>query len=96
MISVNRDEATQLLAVGICTAVLSLFIALTYSQFTLPRYTATYDQKDAQQVVNLIITIGATVSRALRTKQENLSSNSYLWVELDANSTRDADTGLSL
>lgn len=51
----------QLLGVLVCTAVLLLFAALTYSRITLPTYTARYAQKDTQQVVNLIITVIATV-----------------------------------
>ena len=59
--STIQKAITQLLAVGICSAVLCLFAALTYSRITLPRYTANYDQKDTQQVVNLLITVVATV-----------------------------------
>ena len=51
----------QALSVAICTAVLFLFAALNYAQITLPKYTANYAQKDTQQVVNLIITVVATV-----------------------------------
>jgi hypothetical protein len=51
----------SLSAVGICTAVLFLFVALTYSQIVLPRYTTNYSEKDVQQVVNLIITVIATL-----------------------------------
>lgn len=53
--------AIQLLAVAVCSAVLFLFVALTFSQITLPEYTSNYAQKDTQQVVNLLITIIATV-----------------------------------
>lgn len=56
-----RDGVTQLLAASICTGVLFLFVALTYSRITLPAYTADYDQKDTQQVVNLLITVVATI-----------------------------------
>lgn len=56
-----RDGITQFLAASICTGVLFLFVALTYSRITLPAYTADYDQKDTQQVVNLLITVVATV-----------------------------------
>ena len=45
----------QLLSISICTAVLLLFVALTYSRITLPEYTSKYAQKDTQQVVNLLI-----------------------------------------
>ncbi len=56
-----EGAVAQALGVAICTAVLFLFVALTYSQITLPRYTAGYGEKDAQQVVNLVITVVATV-----------------------------------
>lgn len=59
--STLRNGATQLLATVVCTGVLFLFVALTYSRITLPAYTANYDQKDTQQVVNLLITVVATV-----------------------------------
>ena len=59
--STTKNAVAQLLTVGICSAILFLFVALTYSQITLPRYTAKYGQKDTQQVINLIITIAATV-----------------------------------
>ena len=59
--SATTGAAAQLLAVGICTAILFLFVALTYSRITLPQSTANYAQKDTQQVVNLIITIVAAV-----------------------------------
>ena len=55
-----RNGVGQLLGVVTCTAVLFLFVALTYSRITLPHYTATYNQKDTQQVVNLLITVVAT------------------------------------
>ena len=57
----TRHGASHLFAVLLCTAVTLLFVALTYSQITLPRYTTQYAQKDTQQVVNLIITVVATV-----------------------------------
>jgi hypothetical protein len=38
-----RNGITQLLAASICTAVLLLFVILTYSQITLPGYTAVYE-----------------------------------------------------
>lgn len=60
-----RAAVAQLLGVGLCTAVLFLFVALTYSRITLPHYTAKYDQKDTQQVVNLLITVVATLSGIL-------------------------------
>ena len=56
-----RDACAQLLGLGTCTGVLFLFVALTYSQITLPRYTTDYTEKDVQQVVNLCITIVATI-----------------------------------
>ena len=56
----TRNGITQLLAAAICSAGF-LFVALTYSQITLPGYTASYDQKDTPQVVNLLITVVATV-----------------------------------
>lgn len=56
-----REAVAHLLAVAICTGVLLLFVALTYSQITLPRYTTKYTEKDVQQVVNLVITVLATV-----------------------------------
>jgi high-affinity K+ transport system ATPase subunit B len=56
-----RNGLTLLLAASVSTAVLFLFVGLTYSRITLPRYTAAYDQKDTQQVVNLLITVVATV-----------------------------------
>lgn len=59
--STARHGVAQLLAVSICTAVLLLFAALTYSRITLPEYTSQYAQKDTQQVVNLIIAVVATV-----------------------------------
>jgi glycerol uptake facilitator-like aquaporin len=59
--STLRNGITQLLAAVVCTAVLFLFVALTYSRITLPAYTTNYDQKDTQQVVNLLITVVATV-----------------------------------
>lgn len=55
------SAATQTLAVMICSAVLFLFVALTFSQITLPKYTANYAQKDTQQLVNLLVTVIATV-----------------------------------
>jgi putative flippase GtrA len=57
--SLLKNGAAQLLGVSICSAVLFLFVALTYSQIVLPRYTTSYAQKDTQQVVNLLITIVA-------------------------------------
>ena len=57
----TRHAIAQLFGVGICTAVLLLFVALTYSQITLPHYTAKYNQKDTQQVVSLLITVAATL-----------------------------------
>ncbi|KAK5169913.1 uncharacterized protein LTR77_005891 [Saxophila tyrrhenica] len=62
----NKSQATitaavQSLAVAICTAVLLLFVALTHSRITLPEYTASYAQKDIQQVLNLLVTVVATV-----------------------------------
>jgi high-affinity K+ transport system ATPase subunit B len=59
--STLRNSITQVLAAAICTGVLFLFVALTYSRIILPAYTASYDQKDTQQVVNLLITVVATV-----------------------------------
>ena len=59
--SIARHAVAQLLSVGICTAVLFLFVALSYSRITLPHYTANYDQKDTQQVVNLLIAVAATL-----------------------------------
>jgi len=67
LISSTVHGIAQLLGVVVCTAVLLLFAALTYSRITLPRYTATYAQKDTQQVVNLIITVIATVIGILLT-----------------------------
>lgn len=63
--SALRNGITQILAASLCTGVLFLFVALTYSQITLPKYAASYDQKDTQQVVNLIITVVATLSGIL-------------------------------
>lgn len=65
--SALRNGLTQVLAAGICTAILFLFVALTYAEITLPAYTASYDQKDTQQVVNLLITVLATVIGILLT-----------------------------
>jgi hypothetical protein len=56
-----RHAIAQLLAVSICSAILLLFAALTYSRITLPHYTSKYAQKDTQQVVNLIIAVVATI-----------------------------------
>lgn len=56
-----REGYAHLLAVAICTGILFLFVALTYSQITLPRYTTSYTEKDVQQVVNLIIALVATL-----------------------------------
>lgn len=56
-----RDAFAHLLAVGICTGVLFLFVALTYSRIILPRYTTEYSEKDVQQVINLVVTFVATV-----------------------------------
>lgn len=56
-----RDALAQVVGVSICTGILFLFVALTYSQITLPRYTTSYSEKDVQQVVNLIIAVVATV-----------------------------------
>ena len=55
------SAVVQLLAVVICTAVLFLFVALTYSKITLPEYTTVYPQKDVQQLLNLLVTVVATV-----------------------------------
>lgn len=63
--STARAAVAQLLGVGLCTGVLFLFVALTYSRITLPHYTAKYDQKDTQQAVNLLITVVATLSGIL-------------------------------
>lgn len=52
-----RDALAQAVGVSICTAILFLFVALTYSQITLPRYTTSYSEKDVQQAVNLIIAV---------------------------------------
>lgn len=60
-----RAAAAQFLGVGLCSAILFLFVALTYSRITLPHCTAKYDQKDTQQVVNLLITVAATLSGIL-------------------------------
>lgn len=60
-ITTCRHGAAHLLAILLCSAVSFLFVALTYSQITLPQYTTQYAQKDTQQVVNLIITVVATV-----------------------------------
>jgi arginine exporter protein ArgO len=57
----TRDAVAHLLGAGICSAVLFLFVALTYSRIVLPRYTTNYSEKDVQQVVNLIITVVATL-----------------------------------
>ena len=59
--TILRNGITQLLAVGICSAVLFLFVGLTYSRITLPHYATQFSQKDTQQVVNLLITVVATV-----------------------------------
>lgn len=63
--SLYRSTATgavaQLLSVCICTAILFLFVALTYSEITLPRYTTQYAQKDTQQLINLIVAVVAVV-----------------------------------
>ena len=59
--STARDLVAHSLAVFICTGILFLFVALTYSQITLPRYATNYTEKDVQQVINLIVTIVATV-----------------------------------
>jgi hypothetical protein len=56
-----RHGAAHLFAVLLCSAVTFLFVALTYSQITLPKYSTKYAQKDTQQVVNLIITVVATI-----------------------------------
>lgn len=58
---ITRDAFAHVSAVGICTGILFLFVALTYSRITLPRYTTDYTEKDVQQVVNLIIAVVATV-----------------------------------
>ena len=55
------NAAVQLLAVAICTAILFLFVALSYSEITLPRYTTQYAQKDTQQLINLIVAVVAVV-----------------------------------
>ncbi len=59
--SATIAAAVQSLAVAITTAVLFLFVALTYSKITLPEYTASYPQKDVQQLLNLLVTVVATV-----------------------------------
>ena len=60
-IATTRDAFAHLLSEGICSSVLFLFVALTYSQITLPRYATNDTEKDVQQVVNLIITVVATL-----------------------------------
>ena len=57
----TRAGAFLVIAVVLSLAVLFLFPALTYSQITLPRYATNHPQKDAQQVVNLIVAIIAAV-----------------------------------
>ena len=56
-----QEAACLFLAIIVSLAVLFLFAALTYSNITLPRYTTSHPQKDAQQVVNLIVAIIAAV-----------------------------------
>lgn len=76
-----------MLAVGVCTAVLFLFVALTYSQITLPRYTTGYAQKDTQQVVNLLITVVAAAVGILLSycrRYANLKLSFLICTELDA------------
>lgn len=55
------NAVCQLLAVGICTAILFLFVALSYSEITLPKSTTRYAQKDTQQLINLIVAVVAVV-----------------------------------
>ena len=63
----SLHAVAQLLGVAICSAILLLFVALSYSRITLPKSTAQYAQKDTQQLVNLIITVVATVIGILLT-----------------------------
>lgn len=82
----TQNACAHLLAVGICTGVLFLFVALTYSQITLPRYTTNSSEKDVQQVVNLIIALSATVIGILFTHcRRYVDSRSSKFQELDAN-----------
>lgn len=55
------NACAQLLSVATCTAILFLFVALTYSEITLPRYTTKYAQKDTQQLINLIVAVVAVI-----------------------------------
>ncbi|KAK5172184.1 uncharacterized protein LTR77_003822 [Saxophila tyrrhenica] len=80
--AIARDAFAHLLAVGICSAVLFLFAALTYSQITLPRYTTNYTEKDVQQVVNLLITILATVIGILFSHCRRLTNEAETKTEL--------------
>lgn len=75
----THDAFAHLFAAGICTGVLFLFVALTFSRIVLPRYTTNYSEKDVQQVINLIVTIVATVIGILFSHCRRYVKSCSLW-----------------